>query len=87
VEAIAVPTTGCTTEKRQILEATSAQYLSVAELSAHLHLPVGVVRVLVGDLSDAELVRVHGLTTIDSDSSPATMLSVLESVLDGISSL
>lgn len=32
--------------------------LSVAELAAELDLPVGVVRVLIGDLIDAELVRV-----------------------------
>ncbi|AXK35234.1 DUF742 domain-containing protein [Streptomyces armeniacus] len=31
---------------------------SVAELAAELDLPVGVVRVLIGDLIDAELVRV-----------------------------
>ncbi|MYR41199.1 DUF742 domain-containing protein [Streptomyces sp. SID5910] len=32
---------------------------SVAELAAELDLPVGVVRVLVGDLVDAELVHVN----------------------------
>ncbi|GAA3308256.1 hypothetical protein GCM10020295_69850 [Streptomyces cinereospinus] len=31
---------------------------SVAELAAGLDLPIGVVRVLVGDLTDAELVHV-----------------------------
>ena len=32
---------------------------SVAELAAELDLPIGVVRVLVGDLVDAEFVRVN----------------------------
>ncbi|WP_037670917.1 DUF742 domain-containing protein [Streptomyces griseus] len=32
---------------------------SVAELAADLNLPIGVVRVLVGDLVDAELVHVN----------------------------
>ncbi|MEV1064827.1 DUF742 domain-containing protein [Streptomyces sp. NPDC050263] len=32
---------------------------SVAELSAELNLPIGVVRVLVGDLVDAEFVHVN----------------------------
>ena len=32
--------------------------LSVAEVAAELDLPLGVVRVLIGDLLDAELVRV-----------------------------
>lgn len=78
-----VPTTP---ERRQILTLTRDQYLSVAELSAHLEVPVGVVRVLIGDLADEGLVRVHGLSSPTS-SSAATSLSVLESVLNGISSL
>ncbi len=73
-------------EKRRILQLTASEYLSVAELSAHLGLPVGVVRVLVGDLSDEGSVRVHGLSS-QSSYPPATSLSVLESVLDGIASL
>ncbi len=74
-------------ESRRILGLAAGQYLSVAELSAHLRLPVGVVRVLVGDLADEGAVRVHGLTTTVSGAAPATTLSVLESVLDGISAL
>jgi len=68
------------------VEALVDQYLSVAELSAHIEVPVGVVRVLIGDLADEGLVRVHGLSSSTS-SSAATSLSVLESVLNGISSL
>ena len=82
----AVPGTGLSPEKRQILALTDGQYLSVAEISAHLHLPVGVVRVLVSDLADEELVRVHGIAMTDAYA-PATALSVLESVLNGISAL
>ena len=74
-------------EKRRILELTERQYLSIAELSAHIHLPVGVVRVLVGDLSDEQLVRIHGVNGSERTYDPATTLSVLESVLNGISSL
>jgi Protein of unknown function (DUF742) len=33
--------------------------LSIAEVSAHLHLPLGVIRVLVGDMADEHLVMVH----------------------------
>ncbi|CAM5720370.1 hypothetical protein SALBM311S_12233 [Streptomyces alboniger] len=32
---------------------------SVAELSAELNLPIGVIRVLIGDLVDAEFVHVN----------------------------
>lgn len=87
VETVGTPFPGLSPEKRRILELTDGQYLSVAEISAHLHLPVGVVRVLVSDLSDDELVRVHGLAMAESSYAPATTLSVLESVLNGISAL
>lgn len=85
VQALAAAGTVSTTpERRRILELTCDQYLSIAELSAHIEVPVGVVRVLIGDLTDEGLVRVHGLS---SSTTPATSLSVLESVLNGISSL
>jgi hypothetical protein len=78
-------------EQRRILELCSDTFESVAEISAHLRLPVGVVRVVVGDLLESGQVRVHGLTAASSSSSSPTSssisLSVLESVLDGITSL
>jgi len=74
-------------ESRRILELTEGQYLSIAELSAHVRLPVGVVRVLVEDLRDERLVTIHGETDPEQTYNPATTLSVLESVLNGISSL
>lgn len=72
-------------ERRRILELTSAGILSVAELSAHLRLPLGVVRVLVSDLADGGQVVVH--TGSSEPQSSAAHLKVLESVLDGISAL
>lgn len=74
-----------TPERRRILELSTASLLSVAELSAHLSLPLGVVRVLVGDLADEGLLVVH--TGSPSAAPAATNLKVLESVLNGISSL
>ncbi len=76
---------GLTPERRRILELTSMQYLSVAELSAHVHLPVGVIRILVTDLSEEGRVQIHEPSSAQSN--PATSLSVLESVLNGISAL
>jgi len=76
---------GATPERRRILALAGAQILSVAELSAHLSLPLGVVRVLVGDLADEGLVVVHSGSP--NSPAPATNLTVLESVLDGIHSL
>lgn len=74
-----------TPERRRILELSTASILSVAELSAHLSLPLGVVRVLVGDLADEGLLVVH--TGSPSAAPAATNLKVLESVLNGISAL
>ena len=89
VQAVAAPTLSDTMEQRRILELCADRFESVAEISAHLRLPVGVVRVVVGDLLESGQIRVHGLTSPSSPSSPSPSisLSVLESVLDGITSL
>jgi len=86
VRGVTGATDGASTpERRRILELSAASILSVVELSAHLSLPLGVIRVLVGDLADAGLVVVH--TGSPSAAPAATNLKVLESVLNGISSL
>ncbi|MGN6599434.1 MAG: DUF742 domain-containing protein [Actinomycetes bacterium] len=72
-------------ERRGILELTATRMLSVVELSAHLKLPLGVVRVLVGDLADEGRVAVH--RPASASGGPAADLTVLESVLDGIAAL
>jgi len=56
---------------------------SVAELAAELDLPVGVVRVLIGDLIDAEWVRVSRPVP------PAELPdeSILREVIDGLRAL
>ncbi|KRV48693.1 hypothetical protein AQ490_23870 [Wenjunlia vitaminophila] len=46
-------------EHQHIIELCMVEPMSVAELAADTNLPVGVVRVLLGDLLDAELVRVR----------------------------
>jgi hypothetical protein len=81
-----VVTAGETAERRRILELTGSSIQSVAELSAHLSLPLGVVRILVGDLADEGLVLVHSGTP-QPQAPAAAQLKVLESVLNGISSL
>jgi hypothetical protein len=57
--------------------------LSVAELAAHLDLPVGIVRVLLGDLLDKGVILVR-------EPQPATQLSgegVFKAVINGLRSL
>lgn len=69
-------------EHRAILDATRTAQ-SIAELAAQLDLPVGVVRVLVGDLLQASLV-----STFDSEAAASPPDdSLLRAVLDGLRSL
>lgn len=82
-------TQGLPPEKRAILQHAAHTFVSVAELSALLRLPIGVVRVVVADMAEAHLIRVHSSTpvSVHTGQSPALSLSVLESVLNGISAL
>jgi Protein of unknown function (DUF742) len=54
--------------------------MSVADLAAELHLPVGVVRVILADL------REQGIITIHRPVSPANLIDaqILERVADGL---
>lgn len=54
--------------------------LSVAEIAAHMKLPLGVVRVLVADMADHGMVDVHR----PSQSSGGPDITLLERVLDGL---
>ena len=85
------PTGGLPPEKRSILQYASEDYISVAELSALLHLPIGVTRIIVSDLADGDYIRIisgsdNGASS-NGGESPGLSLSVLESVLNGISAL
>jgi hypothetical protein len=93
VRATGTPELTAPPERRRILALAAESVVSVAELSAHLLLPLGVVRVLVGDLAADGLVSVigadlsaYGSTGVPS-APPATNIKVLESVLNGISAL
>ncbi len=70
-------------EHVRILVMCRAEAVPVAQLAAELDLPLGVVRVLVGDLMDAALVRVARPVP------PAQLVGedVLRAVLDGLRAL
>ncbi|MGW5115907.1 DUF742 domain-containing protein [Streptomyces noursei] len=68
-------------EHGAILARCATAPLSVAELSAHLCLPIGVVRVLVADLAALNRVRV----TAKADGHPSAAL--MERVLSGLRQL
>jgi hypothetical protein len=57
--------------------------LSVAEVAAHLNLPVGIVRVLLGDLLDEGLIRTHQPPPASQPPNPR----VLNALIDGLRSL
>jgi hypothetical protein len=72
---------GATPEARRIVECCRTP-VSIAELAAHLSLPLGVTRVLVGDLVAAGAVSVHvGVPDAEHDA------GLLERLLDGIRAL
>ncbi|WP_239152273.1 DUF742 domain-containing protein [Virgisporangium aliadipatigenens] len=56
--------------------------LSVAEISAHLNLPLGTVRVMLGDLLDAGLIRIHDPGPADQPHS-----RLYEALIDGLRQL
>ncbi|MFF3734445.1 DUF742 domain-containing protein [Streptomyces sp. NPDC002476] len=70
-------------EHVEIVELCSATPQSIAELAAGLDLPVGVVRVLVGDLVEDELVHVTRPVP------PAELpdVSILREVINGLRAL
>ncbi|MFY1668451.1 DUF742 domain-containing protein [Plantactinospora sp. WMMB334] len=70
-----------TPEQSKILEGCRRP-LSVAEVAAALDLPVGTVRVLLGDLLDAGLIHTHKPPVLDAPSE-----DLLEAVLAGLRAL
>ena len=70
-------------ESRAILEMCS-QPKSLAEIGAALRVPVGVARVLVGDLANGGYLDVHLPRTTDGDGGPGHL--ILGRLLDGLRS-
>jgi DNA-directed RNA polymerase specialized sigma24 family protein len=70
-------------EQKQLVLLCS-QPLSIAEISARLGVPLGVARVLAGDLRADGLVEAHRSPVSDD---AEDLKSVLERVLDGLQSL
>jgi Protein of unknown function (DUF742) len=70
-------------ESRAIVE-MCARPKSVAEIGAALQVPVGVARVLVGDLANGGYLEVHLPRTADGDGGPGHV--ILGRLLDGLRS-
>jgi len=81
VEALVVwtgsePHGGLQFEHAAILD-VCRQPVSVAEVAALIAVPLGVAQILVGDLADAGLVRVHEATP---NATPALLLRMIDAV-------
>lgn len=81
VEALVVatglrPDTGLQFEHARILD-VCPEPVSVAEIAARVAVPLGVAQILVGDLADAGLVRVHEATSV---ATPALLLRMIDAV-------
>ena len=68
------------TVEQRAIAALCHDLLSIAEVSAQLHLPLGVIRVLVGDMADEHLVIVYR----PAHAGDRPDLALLERVLDGL---
>ena len=77
------PPPGLTPEQHAIIT-LCRRMQSIAEVSAHLDVPIGVARVLVGDLATGGLVALHRPETTATG---GPSLALLERVLDGLRAL
>jgi uncharacterized protein DUF742 len=73
-----------TLERKQIVTMCTAP-ISIAEVSAYLRVPLGVARVLVGDMTAEGLLETNQLPTTRADNRPD--IKLLERVLDGLQAL
>lgn len=70
---------GLQVERRAILD-LCARPTSVVEVAAHLHVPIGVARVLIGDLAAGGHLAVH----LPRQSAGGPDPAILERLLDGL---
>lgn len=62
-----------------------AGQLSIAEISAHLQRPLGMIRVVIGDLVMAGTIRIH--TTLNEDATYDERRNLMERTLRGLRAL
>lgn len=69
-----------TSEQRQVLS-LAGHPVSIAELSAYMHLPTQVVAILVGDLLDMGVIRLHQTDPVEIE------LSALSRMIERVRAL
>ncbi|MFF8883543.1 DUF742 domain-containing protein [Streptomyces flaveolus] len=83
VTAAHTTTSGLAPEKRRAVQLCTGGFLSVAEVAAHLDLPVSVVKVLLSDLVDSG----HMTARAPVPRAELPEARVLQEVLDGLRAL
>ncbi|GAA1340013.1 DUF742 domain-containing protein [Saccharothrix algeriensis] len=78
----AAPDALTSTAEHRIISDLCRHPHSVAEVAARLRLPLGVVRVLLADMSDLSLIDVHAQDEVSGDGRPS--LALMERVLVGL---
>jgi hypothetical protein len=93
IETLLVPTgkglknvARLTAENQRIMEMCAKSSQSVAEVSAHLKLPLGVARVLAGDLIAHGLMKAT-VPSYHTENKSRLERSILERVLEGLEQL
>jgi Protein of unknown function (DUF742) len=72
-------------DARTVIVRLCRSRLSIAEIASYATLPIGVTRVLVGDLVESGHLRVHA--TLSDRSTVSTRRSLIERTLDGLRAL
>ncbi len=73
---------GLDVEYRRIVEIAARQVVSLVEVGMMIGVPVGVVRVLVSDLTTSGHLVVHAPPPVEANGGPSPLL--LERLLDGL---
>jgi hypothetical protein len=87
VETLAAPDEliWATSDVRTLIVQLCSERPSIAEISSYAAQPIGVIRVLVGDLVESGHLRVHG--TLTDDSPLAERRRLIERTLSGLRDL
>lgn len=83
VETVPASAKGLRFEKQQLAQLAASSPLSVAELSAHLKMPIGTTMVLVGELIDTGTLRSHQTST----SSDLSNLNIMNRIIERVREL
>jgi len=80
VETVPAEAAGLRFEKEQVAQLAATAPLSVAELSAHLKMPIGTTMVLVGELIGSGTLRSHETSTTSDLSDLNIMTRIINRV-------